>query len=105
MKSWTKGDRASQAAYGPGTVIEADTERIVIDFDEHGRKVFASQPSCEVGTDRRPFPSQRPSTLDAESSLANIRIEHHASRLRKYQSSDRDSSNEPVRQSSRSACL
>ena len=43
MKSWTKGDRVQQPTYGPGTLVEVNEHHTVIDFDEHGRKVFASR--------------------------------------------------------------
>lgn len=40
MKSWTKGDRVAQPTYGAGTLVEVNEQHTVIDFDEHGRKVF-----------------------------------------------------------------
>ena len=43
MKSWTKGDRVSQATYGNGTLVEVNEHHTVIEFDEHGRKVFSSK--------------------------------------------------------------
>ena len=43
MKSWTKGDRVMQPTYGNGTLVEINEHHTVIDFDEHGRKVFASR--------------------------------------------------------------
>jgi len=43
MKSWTKGDRVVQPTYGPGTLVEVNEHHTVIDFDEHGRKVFATR--------------------------------------------------------------
>jgi hypothetical protein len=43
MKSWTKGDRVVQPTYGPGTLVEVNEHHTVIDFDEHGRKTFASR--------------------------------------------------------------
>ena len=43
MKSWTKGDRVSQPTYGPGTLVEVNEHHTVIDFDEHGRRVFATR--------------------------------------------------------------
>lgn len=42
-KSWTKGDRVVQPTYGPGTLVEVNEHHTVIDFDEHGRKTFASR--------------------------------------------------------------
>ena len=43
MKSWTKGDRVVQPTYGPGTLVEVNEHHTVIDFDEHGRRVFATR--------------------------------------------------------------
>ena len=43
MKSWTKGDRVVQPTYGPGTLVEVNEHHTVIDFDEQGRKVFATR--------------------------------------------------------------
>ena len=43
MKNWAKGDRVVQPTYGPGTLVEVNDHHTVIDFDEHGRKTFASR--------------------------------------------------------------
>jgi hypothetical protein len=43
MKAWAKGDRVVQPTYGPGTLIEVNEHHTVIDFDEHGRRVFATR--------------------------------------------------------------
>jgi hypothetical protein len=43
MKAWTKGDRVVQPTYGSGTLVEVNEHHTVIDFDEHGRRVFASR--------------------------------------------------------------
>jgi len=43
MKTWTKGDRVVQPTYGPGTLVEVNEHHTVIDFDEHGRRVFATR--------------------------------------------------------------
>ena len=43
MKAWTKGDRVVQPTYGPGTLAEVNGHHTVIDFDEHGRRVFATR--------------------------------------------------------------
>ena len=43
MKSWNKGDRVVQPTYGPGTLVEVNEHHTVIDFDEHGRRVFATR--------------------------------------------------------------
>ena len=43
MKAWTKGDRVVQPTYGPGTLVEVNEHHTVIDFDEHGRRVFSTR--------------------------------------------------------------
>ncbi len=43
MKAWTKGDRVVQPTYGSGTLVEVNEHHTVIDFDEHGRRVFATR--------------------------------------------------------------
>ena len=43
MKSWAKGDRVTQPTYGTGTLVEVNEHHTVIDFDEHGRRVFATR--------------------------------------------------------------
>jgi hypothetical protein len=43
MKSWTKGDRVVQPNYGAGTLVEVNEHHTVIDFDEHGRRVFSTR--------------------------------------------------------------
>jgi hypothetical protein len=43
MKGWNKGDRVVQPTYGAGTLVEVNEHHTVIDFDEHGRKVFATR--------------------------------------------------------------
>jgi hypothetical protein len=43
MKSWTKGDRIVQPTYGLGTLVEVNEHHTVIDFDEHGRRTFATR--------------------------------------------------------------
>ena len=43
MKSWTKGDRVMQPTYGNGTLVEVNEHHTVIDFNEHGRRVFATR--------------------------------------------------------------
>ncbi|OFV91271.1 MAG: hypothetical protein A3G76_06805 [Acidobacteria bacterium RIFCSPLOWO2_12_FULL_65_11] len=43
MKGWSKGDRVTQPTYGPGTLVEVNEHHTVIDFDEHGRRVFSTR--------------------------------------------------------------
>ena len=43
MKAWTKGDRVAQPTYGAGTLVEVNEHHTVIDFDEHGRRVFSTR--------------------------------------------------------------
>ncbi len=43
MKSWSKGDRVFQPTYGAGTIAEFNEHHTVIEFDEHGRRVFSTR--------------------------------------------------------------
>ena len=43
MKAWAKGDRVVQPTYGPGTLVEVNEHHTVIDFDEHGRRMFSTR--------------------------------------------------------------
>jgi hypothetical protein len=43
MKSWSKGDRVVQPNYGAGTLVEVNEHHTVIEFDEHGRRVFSTR--------------------------------------------------------------
>ena len=58
-KAWTKGDRVVQATYGPGTLVEVNEHHTVIEFDEHGRKIFASRIVALQSTNE-PAPAKAP---------------------------------------------
>ena len=57
MKSWTKGDRVVQPTYGPGTLVEVNEHHTVIDFDEHGRRVFSTR-LVALQTTNEPAPAK-----------------------------------------------
>jgi hypothetical protein len=59
MKNWTKGDRVVQPTYGAGTLVEVNEHHTVIDFDEHGRKTFASRLVVLQSTNE-PAPNKAP---------------------------------------------
>ena len=59
MKAWTKGDRVVQPTYGPGTLVEVNEHHTVIDFDEHGRRVFATRLVALQATNE-PAPAKAP---------------------------------------------
>ena len=59
MKAWTKGDRVVQPTYGPGTLVEVNEHHTVIDFDEHGRRVFATRLVVLQATNE-PAPAKAP---------------------------------------------
>jgi hypothetical protein len=42
VRLFAKGDRVAQPQYGSGTVTDANDRHIVIDFDEHGVRRFAT---------------------------------------------------------------
>src|ERR1700716_4243259 len=43
MKKWAKGDRLTQPTYGAGTLVEVNEHHTVNDFDEGGRRLFATR--------------------------------------------------------------
>ena len=59
MKAWTKGDRVVQATYGAGTLVEVNEHHTVIDFDEHGRRTFATRLVVLQATNE-PAPAKTP---------------------------------------------
>jgi hypothetical protein len=59
MKAWTKGDRVVQPTYGPGTLVEVNEHHTVIEFDEHGRRVFSTRLVVLQATNE-PAPARSP---------------------------------------------
>lgn len=59
MKSWNKGDRVVQPTYGAGTLVEVNEHHTVIDFDEHGRRVFSTRLVVLQATNE-PAPAKAP---------------------------------------------
>ncbi len=59
MKAWAKGDRVSQTTYGAGTLVEVNEHHTVIDFDEHGRRVFSTRLVVLQSTNE-PAPAKSP---------------------------------------------
>jgi RNA polymerase-interacting CarD/CdnL/TRCF family regulator len=42
MAKYAVGDRVTQPQYGAGTITAVDESRTVIEFDEHGTRMFAT---------------------------------------------------------------
>ena len=59
MKNWSKGDRVTQPTYGAGTLVEVNEHHTVIDFDEHGRRTFATRLVVLQSTNE-PAPNKAP---------------------------------------------
>ena len=59
MKAWAKGDRVVQATYGPGTLVEVNEHHTVIEFDEHGRRTFATR-IVSLQSTNEPAPAKTP---------------------------------------------
>lgn len=59
MKAWAKGDRVVQPTYGAGTLVEINEHHTVIEFDEHGRRTFASRLVVLQSTNE-PAPAKSP---------------------------------------------
>ena len=51
MKLFAKNSRVAQANYGPGTVTSSDERYTVIEFDNHGRRVFMTDMVTLTKTD------------------------------------------------------
>ena len=58
MKGWSKGDRVMQPTYGSGTLVEVNEHHTVIDFDEHGRRTFATR-IVTLQASSEPAPNKR----------------------------------------------
>ena len=59
MKNWAKGDRVMQPTYGLGTLIEVNEHHTVIDFDDHGRRVFSTR-LVALQASNEPAPAKAP---------------------------------------------
>ena len=59
MKNWSKGDRVMQPTYGTGTLVEVNEHHTVIDFDEHGRRTFATR-LVTLQASNEPAPNKAP---------------------------------------------
>ena len=59
MKAWSKDDRVMQATYGSGTLVEVNEHHTVIEFDEHGRRVFSTRLVALQATNE-PAPNKAP---------------------------------------------
>jgi hypothetical protein len=59
MKNWSKGDRVVQPTYGAGTLVEVNEHHTVIDFDEHGRRTFATR-LVSLQATNEPAPNKAP---------------------------------------------
>ena len=59
MKAWAKGDRVVQPTDGTGTLVEVNEHHTVIDFDEHGRRTFATR-LVSLQSSSEPAPAKSP---------------------------------------------
>lgn len=57
MKLFAKGNRVAQANYGAGTVVSSDERYTVIEFDNHGRRVFITD-MVTLGKTDEPAPNK-----------------------------------------------
>ena len=42
MPTYSPGKRVSQDQYGPGTIVECNARHTLIDFDDHGVRLFVT---------------------------------------------------------------
>ena len=59
MLKYTPGDRVTHTHYGDGTLNSVNEHHTVIDFDEHGRRVFATRLVVLQATNE-PAPAKAP---------------------------------------------
>ena len=57
MRRYAAGDRVVQAQYGAGTIVDVNEHHTVIEFDEHGRRVF-STPKVVLQSTNEPAPAK-----------------------------------------------
>jgi hypothetical protein len=57
VKLFAKGSRVSQSTYGAGTVTSSDERYTVIEFDQHGRRVFLTD-MVTLGKTDEPAPNK-----------------------------------------------
>ena len=57
MKPFAKNSRVTQPNYGPGTVTSSDDRYTVIEFDEHGRRVFLTD-MVSLASTHQPAPAR-----------------------------------------------
>jgi hypothetical protein len=57
VKLFAKGNRVTQANYGAGTVTSSDERYTIIEFDNHGRRVFITDMVTLAKTDE-PAPNK-----------------------------------------------
>ena len=57
MKLFAKNSRVSQPTYGAGTVTSSDERYTVIEFDQHGRRVFLTD-MVELSKTDEPAPNK-----------------------------------------------
>ena len=74
MKAWAKGDRVVQATYGPGTLVEVNEHHTVIEFDEHGRRTFATR-IVSLQTTNEPAPARSPRKRAAKAKIKDVKDE------------------------------
>lgn len=61
MAKFAIGDRVVQPQYGAGTITSVDESRTVIDFDEHGTRMFATS-IVTLERSSTPAPARAPRT-------------------------------------------
>jgi hypothetical protein len=57
VKLFAKGNRVTQATYGNGTITSTDERYTVIEFDNHGRRVFITD-MVTLGKSDEPAPDR-----------------------------------------------
>jgi hypothetical protein len=58
VKLFAKGNRVTQANYGAGTITSSDERYTIIEFDNHGRRVFITD-MVTLGQTDEPAPKKK----------------------------------------------
>jgi hypothetical protein len=74
VKLFAKGNRVSQANYGAGTVISSDERYTIIEFDNHGRRVFITD-MVTLGKTDEPAPNKPTKTRRKKADPATKKAE------------------------------
>ena len=83
MKLFAKGNRVTQANYGAGTITSSDERYTVIEFDNHGRRVFITD-MVTLGQTDEPAPKKKAAARKRRSSRRRPPSQSKSSQSRRH---------------------